>query len=76
MNINEKILQEIKEKMRKEIIEKKSITDLEKYLLEYLRKLDPIEIAIECDGSVDEAIDAIQLLQSSDELRKIGFMSD
>jgi len=74
MSINEKILKEIKEKMHKELIEKKGIIDIDKYFLEYLRGIDATELAKKCDGSIEEAIDAIELLQKNPEQRKIGIM--
>lgn len=73
MSINEKILKEIKEKMRKEMMEKNGIIDMEKYLLEYVRKLDPIELANKCGGSLDEAIEAMEFIRKNSDFRK-GFL--
>lgn len=82
MGINEKILKEIKEKIKQEIKETGNIGEvintenIEKYLLEYLRKLDPVELANKYGATLDEAIESIELLQSNDELRKIVLMLD
>ena len=71
MNINKKILEEIREKMLKELLEKKGIIDVEKHLLDFLRRLDAVELANRYNCSLDEAIDTIELVQKSDEVKKI-----
>jgi len=76
MNINKKILEEIREKMLKELLEKKGIIDVEKHLLDFLRRLDAVELANRYNCSLDEAIDTIELVQKSDEVRKIIMMLD
>ena len=76
MTANNKILKEIRKEMIKELTEKKGIIDIEKHLLHYLRRLDAVELAKEYSCPLDEAIDTIELLQSSNEVRKIIEMLD
>lgn len=80
MGINENIFKEIKEEINKEmketpiINEESDIADLEKFCLNYLRNLNPIDLANKHGFSLDESTNAIELLQRSDELRKLASM--
>jgi hypothetical protein len=71
MSINNKIIKEVKKEMLKEIMEKKGIIDIEKHLLDYLRRLDAVELTNKYSCSLDEAIDTIEEIQRSDEVKKI-----
>jgi len=51
-----------------------SMINLEKYLLKYLRNLDPIEYANKHNVSPSEVMEAIEILQRDNEIRKISLM--
>lgn len=74
--INEKIFEEIREEMIREIKKGKGITDIEKHLLNYIRRLDAVELTKKYHCSLDEAIDTIEVLRNSDEVRRIITMLD
>lgn len=74
--INEKILEEIRDKMIQEIIKGKGIVDIEKHLLNYIRRLNAVELTKKYRCSLAEAIDTIEVLQNSDEVRRIITMLD
>jgi len=71
MSINKKLIEKIREEMIEELINKKGIVDVEKHLLDYLRKFDAVKLVNEYGCSLDEAIDTIELVQKSDEVKKI-----
>jgi hypothetical protein len=52
-------------------LEKKGIANIEKHLLDYLERLDAVKLVKTYGCSLDEAIDTIDLLQKSDEVKKI-----
>jgi DNA-binding protein len=56
MSINQQIFDKIKEEMLKEILEKKGIIDIEKYLKNYIWRLDAVELTKKYHCSLDEAI--------------------
>jgi hypothetical protein len=74
--INDKILEQIREEMIREIVKGKGITNIEKHLRDYLKRLDAVELTKKYHCSLDEAIDTIEVLQHSDEVRKIITMLD
>lgn len=74
--INDKILEQIGEEMIREIIKGKGIVDIEKHLLDYIQRLNAVELTKKYHCSLNEAIDTIELLQESDEVRKIITMLD
>ncbi len=74
--INNKVLEQIREEMFHEITKGKGITDIEKHLLDYIKGLDAVEITRKYRCTLDEAIDIIELLQNSDEVKKVITMLD
>jgi hypothetical protein len=74
--INEKILEEIREEMIRQIIRGTGIGDIEKHILDYIRRLDAVELTKKYHCSLDEAIDTIEVLQNSDEVKRILTMLD
>jgi len=74
MNINKKIFEEIRKEMINEIIREKDIINPKKHLLDYLQRLDAVELTKKYGCSLDEAIDTIELLQKPDEVKKIIMM--
>jgi len=73
MSINQQMIDKIREDLSKlkEILEKKGIIDIEKHLLDFLRRLDAVKLAKKHHCSLDVAIDTIEYLQKSGEVRKI-----
>jgi len=71
MSINKQMIDKIREDLSKEILEKKGIIDIEKHLLDFLRRLDAVKLAKKHHCSLDVAIDTIEYLQKSGEVRKI-----
>jgi len=74
--INDKVLEQIREEMLHEIIKGKGIIDIEQHLLDYIARLDAVELTRKYRCTLDEAIDVIELLQNSDEVNKIITMLD
>lgn len=70
MSINNELLEKIREERIQEL-NKKGIINIEKHLLDYLRKLDAVHLVRKYGCSLDEAIDTIELLQKSDEIKNI-----
>ena len=61
--------------MRKELKEKNGIVDAEKYLSEYVNKLDPSEIASQFGYSLEEAEYAVELLKKNKDFRHLSLMT-
>jgi len=57
-------------------MEKQGVISLEKHLMDNVKKLDAVELTKKYHCSLNEAIDTIELLQRSDELRKMITMLD
>ena len=74
--INDKILEEIREEMIREIKKGKGIVNIEKHLLNYIERLNAVELTKKYHCTLDEAIDTIEVLQHSDEVKKIITMLD
>jgi hypothetical protein len=74
--INDKILEQIREEMIREIMKGKGVMDIEKHVLDYIRRLDAVELTKKYRCSLDEAIDTIEVLRHSDEVRRIITMLD
>ncbi len=69
--INDKILEEIREQMIREIRSGKNIVNVEKHLFDYIRKLDSVELTKKYHCTLVEAIDTLDILQDSNEIKKI-----
>ena len=74
--VNKKVLEQIREEMLYEITKGKGIIDIEQHLLDYLKGLDAVELTRKYRCTLDEAIDIIELLENSDEVKKIITMLD
>ncbi len=74
--INDKILEQIRDEMIREITKGKGIVDIEKHVMDYIRRLDAVELTKKYRCSLDEAIDTIEVLRHSDEVRRIITMID
>jgi hypothetical protein len=74
--INDKVLEQIREEMLHEITKGKGIIDIEQHLLDYISRLDAVELTRKYRCTLDEAIDVIELLHNSDEVNKIITMLD
>jgi len=71
MSTNNKLLETIREEMIEDLLRKKGIVNIEKYLLDYLRRLDAVKLVKEYGCSLADAIDTIECLRKSDEVKKI-----
>jgi hypothetical protein len=74
MSITKKIFEEIRKEMINNIIREKDIIDPKKNILDYLQRLDAVELTKKYGCTLDEAIDTIDMLQKPDEVKKITMM--
>jgi len=71
MSMNHTLFETIREEMIEGLLNKKGVINIERYLLDYIDKLDAVKLVKKYHCSLDEAIDAIEAIQHSDEVRKI-----
>ena len=71
MSVNKKLVEKIKQDMIKDVVKKKNIVNVERYLLEYLRKLDAVDLMKKYRCSLADAIETLDVLKKSDQVKKI-----
>ena len=76
MSINNTLVEMIEEDMIENVVKKKNILNVERYLLEYLRKLDAIDIMKKYHCSLADAIETLDFLKKSDNVKKIILLLD
>lgn len=71
MSINSTLVEKIKEDMIEDVIKKKNIVNIEKYLYEHVRTMDAVDLAKKYRSSLVDAIETIELLKKPAEINKI-----
>lgn len=71
MSVNKKLVEKIKQDMIEDVVKKKNIVNVERYLLEYLRKLDAVDLMKKYRCSLADAIETLDVLKKSDQVKKI-----
>lgn len=71
MSINSTLVEKIKEDMIEDVIKKKNIVNIEKYLYEHVRTMDAVDLAKKYRCSLVDAIETIELLKKPAEINKI-----
>ena len=71
MSVNNRVVEKVKEDLIEDVVKKKNIVNVERYLLEYLRKLDAVDIMKKYRCSLADAIETLEFLKKSDQVKKI-----
>jgi hypothetical protein len=71
MGVNNTLVEKIKQDMIQDVVRKKNIVNVERYLLEYLRKLDAVDIMKKYRCSLADAIETLDFLKKSNQVKKI-----
>ena len=71
MTTNYKVFEQIRQEMIEKVLKTKGIISIEKFLIDYLNKLDAVEIVNKYGCTLDEAIDTLESLKRTNEVKKI-----
>ena len=61
----------IREEMIEGLLKKRNVINIERYLLDYVNKLNAVELVKKYDCSLADAVDVIDRLKKSNEIKEI-----
>ena len=71
MRKNNNLYETIREDMLEGLLKNRNVINIERYLLDYVNKLNALELVKKYDCTLSDAIDTIDRLKKSNEVKKI-----
>lgn len=71
MSTNQKLCEQIKEEMIKKVMNTKGIDNIERFLLDYLDKLNAVNVVRKYGCSLTDAVDTLDCFRKSDIIKQV-----